>query len=176
MITFALFTDVSVNPQRKLGIGGYLLIPVTFLENEPHEIERGALSAQLKIKRFTDTSSTKLELQTVLWALEDLRDELAGPAPGTLQVFTDSQCVTGLLGRRKHLTENDYISKRSRQPLPHALLYRELYAAYDRLNFQLNKVTGHSPSCTHDTARRIFSYVDREVRKELTLWQDQATD
>ena len=175
MNSFALFTDVSVNPQHKLGIGGYLLVPVEFLKSEPHDIEQGELSAQVKIKRFTETSSTKLELQTVLWALEDFRDKLTGLAPGTLQIYTDSQCVAGLLGRRKRLTENDYISKRSGQPLPHALLYREFYAAYDRLNFQLNKVTGHSPACTHDTVRRIFSYVDREVRKELTLWQDQAT-
>jgi ribonuclease HI len=174
MISFALFTDVSVNPQRKLGIGSYLLVPVTFLENEPHDIERGALSAQVKMRRFTDTSSTKLEVQTVLWALEDLRDELTGLAPGTLQIYTDSQCVTGLPRRRASLTGSNYIAKRSGQPLPHALLYREFYAAYDRLNFQLNKVTGHSPACTHDTVRRIFSYVDREVRKELTLWLDQA--
>ena len=39
MNSFALFTDVSLNPQRKLGVGGYLLVPVSFLENEPHDIE-----------------------------------------------------------------------------------------------------------------------------------------
>ena len=37
MNSFALFTDVSVNPQRKLGVGGYLFVPMPFLEIEPHD-------------------------------------------------------------------------------------------------------------------------------------------
>ena len=60
MNSFALFTDVSMNPQRKIGVGGYLLVPLPFLEIEPHNIERDAVSARLKIKRFAETSSTKL--------------------------------------------------------------------------------------------------------------------
>jgi ribonuclease HI len=91
MNSFALFTDVSVNPQRKLGMGGYLLVPVAFLENEPHDIERGDVSAQIKIKRFEETSSTKLEVQTVLWALEKSREEITGSALGSLRIYTDSQ-------------------------------------------------------------------------------------
>ena len=175
MTDFALFTDVSVNPQRKLGIGGYLLVPVSFLEIEPHEIEQSELTARIKIKRFAETSSTQLEVQTVLWAVEDSREELAGTAPGNLQIYTDSQCVAGLVRRRDSLTNSDFVAKRSGRPLPHATLYREFYAAHDQLGFQLIKVPGHSPTCTHDTVRRIFSCVDREVRGALTLWLDLPT-
>ena len=172
MSSFALFTDVSVNPQRKVGVGGYLLVPVTFLEREPHDIERCELAALIKTKRFAETSSTQLEVQTVLWALEDSQEELTGSAPGNLQIYTDSQCVAGLVRRRDRLTDGDFIAKRSGRPLSNAALYREFYAAYDRLGFQLIKVAGHSPAGTHDTVRRIFSSVDREVRRALTLWLD----
>ena len=174
MNNFALFTDVSVNPQRRLGIGGYLLLPVSFLEQEPHDIEHNALAARIRVRRFAETSSTKLEVQTVLWALEDSREGLADAAPGTLRMYTDSQCVAGLMERRPGLTDGDFLARRSGRPLAHAPLYRAFYAAYDRLGFQLIKVPGHARTDTHDTVQRIFSCVDREVRKALALWMGEG--
>jgi len=167
---FALFTDVSVCPQLKLGIGGYLLVQLPFLEREPHNIEQCEVVAMIKSKRFEDTSSTKLEVQTVLWALEDSRKELTGLASGSLQIYTDSQCVAGLLRRRAVLKENNFIAKRSGRPLTNATLYRKFYAAYDQAGFRVIKVAGHSSAGSHDTVHRIFSYVDREVGRALALW------
>lgn len=172
MNSFALFTDVSLNPQRRIGVGGYLLVPVPFLEIKPHDIEQGEVSARLKIKRFAETSSTRLEVQTVLWAVENSREELTGSALGSLRIYTDSQCVAGLLGRRAGLINSDFLARRSGRPLTNAHLYRAFYAAFDQLGFQLIKVSGHSRACSDDTVQRIFSYVDREVRKALTLWLD----
>jgi len=170
MSRFALFTDVSSNPQRKCGVGAYLLLPASCLENLPHEIDRVEISAKLRFKRFADTSSTKLEVQTVLWALENLPSQCCGSAPGNLQVFTDSQCVAGLPGRRAGLEANQFLSRRSGQLLTNAPLYQALYAAYDNLGFQLVKVAGHTRACTRDTVQQIFSCVDTEVRKALSLW------
>jgi ribonuclease HI len=170
MNRFAMFTDVSVNPQRKLGIGGYLLLPLQYLEVETDSIQRDEVSAGLKTRQFEDTSSTRLEVQTVLWALEELKEKLAGCAPGGLRIYTDSQCVAGLAGRRAGLEQMNYIAKRSGLPLTNAPFYRAFYAASDQLGFQLIKVPGHSRTCSHDTIQRIFSYVDREVRKALQLW------
>jgi ribonuclease HI len=173
MNSIALFTDVSVNPQRKLGVGGYLLVPVSFLEHEPHDIEQGALSARLHIRRFAETSSTRLEVQTVLWALEELREGLTGSAPGSLRIYTDSQCVARLVSRRAGLIDSDFIAKRSGRLLTNTLLYRAFYAAYDQLGFQLIQVPGHARADTHDTVQRIFSYVDREVRNALAHWMGE---
>jgi ribonuclease HI len=170
MSRFALFTDVSVNPRRKIGVGGYLLLPVSFLSFEACDIEQRDVSARIKIKRFAETSSTRLELQTLLWAVDDSREELAVPAFESLQLYTDSQCIAGLLRRRAGLIESDFLARRSGRPLSNAPLYRAYYEAFDQLGFQLTKVPGHSRACTHDTVRRIFSYVDREVRKALALW------
>jgi ribonuclease HI len=165
MNSFALFTDVSLDPQRKLGIGAYLLVPTTFLETVPQDIERGEISTQLRLRMFAETSSTKLEVQTVLWALENYRAEFNGIDLGSLRVHTDSQCIAGLLGRRAGLEANGFLSRRSRRPLTNAPLYRAFYAAFDELGFELIKVAGHSRSCSHDTMHRIFSYVDKEVRR-----------
>jgi ribonuclease HI len=170
MNSFALFTDVSLNPQRKLGIGAYLLVSTAFLEIMPHDIERGEISARLRFKRFSKTSSTKLEVQTVLWALKNFRGEFNSSDPGSLQVYTDSQCVAGLLARRAGLEANDFIAGRSGRPLTNASLYRAFYAAYDEIGFELIKVAGHSRAGSHDTVQRIFSYVDKEVRRALNLW------
>jgi ribonuclease HI len=172
MNSFALFTDVSVDPQHKLGVGAYLLVPTTFLETVPQDIGRGEISARLRLRKFTETSSTKLEVQTVLWALENSRAAFNGSDPGSLCIYTDSQCIAGLPGRRAVLEANDFLSRRSRRPLTNAPLYRAFYAAYDELGFELIKVAGHSRSCSHDTVQRIFSYVDKEVRRSLTLWME----
>ena len=163
MNVFALFTDVSLDPRSRLGVGGYLLVPVSLLESEPLAIEQNDVSARLKVSRFAETSSTKLELQTVLWALEDAREEIGDS--GRLRIYTDSQCVAGLLQRRAGLISSDFVAKRSGRPLANALLYRAFYEAYDRLGFQLHKVAGHSPAGSHDAVQRIFSFVDREVRR-----------
>jgi len=59
-----LFVDGSVHPQRGIGFGGYLLL------NES-ELSSSTLERKVKTKKFENTSSTKLELETLLWALDD---------------------------------------------------------------------------------------------------------
>lgn len=161
-----LFTDVSLDPRRRAGIGGYLLTDLQYLEQEPHLIGQSDVASRLKTKLFEETSSTKLEVQTVLWALESSVGKLAGLAEGGLRIYTDSQCVAGLLRRRDRLEEEDFVARRSGRPLPLAHLYREFYAAYDRLGFQVVKIAGHSRASSHGTVQRVFSYLDRELRKD----------
>jgi ribonuclease HI len=176
MTSFALFTDVSMNPQRKCGVGAYLLVSASNLENAPHDIARAEVSSRLRFMRFADTSSTKLEVQTVLWALENFRAAGKGSDSGRLRVFTDSQCVAGLPGRRAGLEANHFLSKRSGLSLANAPLYRAFYATYDELGFKVIKVAGHTHtrSSSRDAVQRIFSYVDKEVRRELTIWMSAS--
>ncbi len=170
---FALFTDVSLDPKRRRGLGAYLFVPVSFIEAPHHSIAKSAASERLVVRRFEDTSSTKLEVQTVLWALEDLQSELKLNHTATLQVYSDSQCVAGLLRRRPALTAKGFISKRTNHELTNASLYRKFYEFHDKIGFEVNKVAGHSRACSHDTVHRIFSFVDRKVRQELHLWMNE---
>jgi len=168
--SFALFIDVSLNPKLKRGVGAYLIVPTSFLEVSPDNIERSEMVERLRARRFECTSSTKLEVQTVLWALEDYRNELKISRPGKLRVYSDSQCVAGLLRRRPGLEVNGFLGKRTNRLLKNASLYHTFYEFYDELGFDVIKVSGHSRSCSHNTVHRIFSFVDREVRKALNLW------
>lgn len=70
---YALFTDVSLNPKLNLGFGAYLVIPSSFLDIPPERIIRHEFVKQIRLRRFEVTSSTKLEVQTLLWALEDFQ-------------------------------------------------------------------------------------------------------
>ncbi len=169
----ALFTDVSLKPKLKLGVGAYLVVPTSFLEVSPHSIERSEVAGRLVVRRFVDTSPTRLEVQTVLWALGVYRNEFKVSGPGKLQVYTDSQCVAGLLGRRPGLEVNGFLCKRTNRLLKNASLYRTFYEFHDELGVEVIKVAGHSRSCSHDAAHRIFSFIDREVRKALTLWMGE---
>lgn len=169
-----LFTDVSLNPELKLGVGAYLVVPASLLELSSPRIERSELAERVVVRRFEGTSSTRLEVQTVLWALEDFRNELQVSGPGKLIVFSDSQCVAGLLGRRPGLEANDFHSKRTNRPLRNFSLYRTFYELHDELGFEVIKVAGHTSSCSHDTVHRLFSYVDREARQTLNLWMGEC--
>jgi len=166
---YALFTDVSLNPKLKIGFGAYLVIPSSFLEIPPERIIRPELVGQIRVRRFEVTSSTKLEVQTLLWALEDFQKESSGSRSGTLDVYSDSQCVTGLLRRRSKLEMNGFCSKGTKRILTNGCLYRKFYEFHDTLGFEVIKVVGHSRSCSHDSIHRIFSFVDKEARKALKL-------
>jgi predicted GIY-YIG superfamily endonuclease/ribonuclease HI len=168
MNDIALFTDVSLNPGLKLGVGAYIAIPASFL------IERSEVAARLKVQRFEDTSSTKLEIQTVLWALEEYRTGPKIPGHGKLYLYSDSQCISGLLKRRPGLLAGSFLSQKTNRPLRNAPLYRAFYEFHDELGFEVIKVAGHSRPLPRDRAHRIFSFVDKEVRKTLRLWMAES--
>jgi len=61
-----LFTDGSVNTQSNIGYGAYLAV-------SERGLSLNSVRTSVKVRRFEHTSSTKLELQTLLWALNDIQ-------------------------------------------------------------------------------------------------------
>lgn len=165
----ALFTDVSVNPARKLGIGACLVVPASFLDALLPGLEKSEIASRITLRRFEATSSTKLELETVLWALGKHRKR----SRGKLKLYTDSQCISGLLKRRPALLAGDFLSRTTNLPLRNASLYRRFYAISDELAFEVIKVDGHPGAGVRDNVSRIFSIVDREARRALKLWMKE---
>lgn len=152
-----LFTDSSVNPQEKIGFGAYLL-----LDDENEFLEE--LKENIKIKRFEDTSSTKLELQTLLWALEKLK-EIAYKNIA-VEVYTDCQNIIGLENRRDKLEKNHFCSS-SKKLIANHELYKDFYEKLDLLNLTFIKVKGHKKSSLKDEIDNIFNLVDRASRVAL---------
>ena len=149
-----LFTDGSVNPQTKIGFGAYLAV-----SNEKFSLD--LVKTHVKVRRFEQTSSTKLELQTLLWALTDIQ------ALGRrVLVYTDSQNIMGLQGRRDRYEKNDYCSRKNKR-INNYDLYREFYRITDQVNCDFVKVQGHKVSKQKDDLDRFFTLVDRASRNAL---------
>jgi ribonuclease HI len=150
-----LLTDGSVNAQSNIGYGAYL----AFCEPELSSLD--SLKTRVKVRRFEHTSSTKLELQTLLWALSDIQ------ALGRkVIVYTDSQNIMGLQGRRDRFERNDYRSKKNIR-LNNYKLYQEFYRMIDQLDCELVKVRGHQVSNQKDNIDRLFTLLDRASRNAL---------
>jgi len=150
-----LFTDSSVNPQEKIGFGAYLKI---IDENISFE----SIKKDIKIKRFEDTSSTKLELQTLLWALDQIKSD----TNCLIEIYTDCQNIIGLKDRRKRLEENDYKSSKGKLMNNHDL-YKRFFELLDKLNLNFTKVKGHKKSYLKDEIDNIFNLVDKASRNAL---------
>jgi len=149
-----LFTDGSVNPQLKIGYGAYLIVWAD-------EFEKGIIRQDVQLKRFENTSSTKLEVQTLLWALKEVQ---------TLNikviVYTDCQNILGLKERRKRFEENDYMTGKNKKIANHEL-YKEFYNITDRLDCDFIKVKGHKVKNEKDEIDKLFTLVDKASRNAL---------
>lgn len=154
MSTIRVFTDGSVNPQLKIGLGAYFVV-------KEDEMSLESLASKVKVKRFEQTSSTRLELQTLLWALKELQ-----PSQSTITVYTDSQNIIGLPARRERFELNAYRSKKNALLKNHAL-YKEFYALTDELECTFVKVQGHKRSHQKDEIDRLFALVDKASRDAL---------
>lgn len=150
-----LFTDSSVNPQEKIGFGSF------FLLNNDETKAFEDLKKDIKLKRFENTSSTKLELQTLLWALDEIVDKNI-----IIEIYTDCQNIIGLENRRDKLEKNHFYSTSGKLMNNHEL-YKKFYEKLDKLNLTFIKVKGHKKNSLKDEIDNIFNLVDRASRNAL---------
>jgi len=148
MKSLLLFTDGSAHPTSQIGYGAYLALS-----------DLNADIPCVQLKRFEDTSSSQLEIETLLWALRATQ-------PQTVTLYTDSQNIIGLPDRRERLENQGYRSK-SGALLNHAELYQEFFALTDPLETTLVKVKGHRRSHQKSQIDRLFTLVDRASRQAL---------
>ena len=81
-------------------------------------------------------------------------------------VYTDSQNIMGLPGRRGWFEQNSYRSKKGRL-LNNYELYQEFYRVTDQLDCKFVKVRGHQVAKQKDDIDRLFTLVDRASRNAL---------
>ncbi len=148
-----LFTDGSVNPQSSIGFGAYLLLDKLDFFSK--------LEKEVKVKKFTNTSSTRLELETLLWALSDISSKTH-----KIVIYTDCQNIIGLNDRRDRFEKNKYITGKGKLIKNHEL-YKDFFKLIDNLDCEFIKVKGHKKSSTKDEVDEIFTLVDRATRNAL---------
>ena len=147
-----LFTDGSAHPTSGIGYGAYLAI-------SDLNVDFATVETGVQLKRFEETSSTQLEIETLLWALRATQ-------PRTVTLYTDSQNIIGLPERRERMEKQGYRSKTGAQ-LNHAELYRDFFNLTDPLDYTLIKVKGHRLSHQKSPIDRLFTLVDRASRQAL---------
>lgn len=148
-----LFCDGSVSPQKNIGFGAYLIVDEIF------DLE--FLKDKIKIKRFDNTSSTKLEIQTLIWALESLNKKNI-----FIEVYTDCQNIISLLDRKNKLEMLDFNSQ-SGKILNNAQLYKEFFLIIEKYECHFIKIKGHKKNDLKDNIDKIFNLVDKASRKAL---------
>jgi ribonuclease HI len=149
-----LFTDGSVNPQSAIGFGGYLLLDeLEYCTSETKD--------EVIVKKFENTSSTQLELETLLWAFndKDLKEY-------KIVIYTDCQNIISLKNRREKLEKNHYISSAGKQIKNHEL-YKKFFKILDFYDCEFLKVEGHKKRLCKNEIDKIFALVDKETRKAL---------
>jgi ribonuclease HI len=153
-----VFTDGSVNTRLKVGYGAYLVVVDKCMSID-------SLKDKVKIKRFEQTSSTKLELQTLLWALNEII-VLVDEDDITLTIYTDSQNIIGLPSRRISLEQSHYYSSKNKR-LNNYELYQEFYRLTSSIKCKLVKLVGHQVSSNKNYIDRLFELVDKGSRRAL---------
>ena len=123
-----LFTDSSVNPQLKIGFAAFLKVT-----DEKVSLEE--IKKEIKIKRFENTSSTKLELQTFLWAIEEINLNTSF----LIEVYTDCQNIIGLPNRKEKIQSLNYHSS-SGKLLNNSELYKDFFKLLEKYNCEFIKV------------------------------------
>ncbi|MCD6355410.1 MAG: hypothetical protein J7L95_07660 [Prolixibacteraceae bacterium] len=149
-----LFSDGSVDNQSEIGFGACLIV-----ENLNLSVDE--LKMQVRVKKFENTSSTKLELQTLIWGLTGIYHKNK-----KITVYSDSQNIIGLHGRRERLEKNNYRTKKNELITNHEL-YKKFFKLTDRLTCTFVKVQGHKKSNQKSNIEKIFTIVDRASRSKL---------
>lgn len=153
-----IFTDGSVNTKTGIGYGAYFFAFGACLPTDPSAIS-------VKTKRFVETSSTKLELEALLWALDEMTSQFFVGAV-SITIYTDSQNIIGLPARRERLERQGYISGKNKR-LKNYELYQTFYRVMSEHECQLVKVKGHQSKTQKDNVERLFGLVDQASRRVL---------
>lgn len=154
--TFFLFTDASVSPQTNIGYGAYLLLA-------EYEIEApiSVLKSKINVKRFTNTTSSKLELETLLWALSKINF-----INHKIIIYTDSQNTISLKSRQERIEKNDYLTKKNIL-IKNYKLYKKFFSLTKKHECDFIKVKGHKKNEDKDLVDNFFTLVDKASREAL---------
>jgi ribonuclease HI len=156
-----VFTDGSVDSKTHIGYGAYLILSDLTLSLHIQK-------AKVKIKKFESTSSTKLELQILLYALNEIAITFAGETK-CITIYTDSQTIVKLPARREKLEQQHYYAKSGKR-LNNAELYQEFFKLIDQFNCQFIKVKGHKAKSAKDEIDQFYELVDRASRAALRAY------
>ena len=167
---YSIFTDGSVDPKLKIGYGACLIIK----DFSPASVLNESIHTQIQTKKFSRTSSSSLEVETLLWTLQMLLDQHPSTKvdqnPLKVSIYTDSQTIITLPKRRDHLEQTGYRNQK-KTLIKHKDKYQLFFKLIDQIDYQLIQVKGHTKASQKTNIDLIFSYVDRASRRALRAYR-----
>lgn len=152
--TLFLFTDASVDPQSKIGYGAYMLMP-------EFALDAPISKHKINTKKFKNATSSKLELETLLWALNKMPTRKC-----KIVIYTDCQNIITLKAMEERIVKNNYMTRKNTLIKNHEL-YKRFYKITDRYDCDFIKVKGHKKTEDKDLVDIFFSLVDKASRDAL---------
>jgi hypothetical protein len=127
-----LFTAASFDPRLKLGAGAKLVLST--VDCQASFVAEKFKALPIATKNFEDATPTRLELETVIWALQAFRFETKG---ATATLCCDFKSTQGLLEKRERLEKSNYEGIRPGSTVINADLFIDFYKQHDRLHFEI---------------------------------------
>lgn len=164
-----IYTDASFNASKSLAVSGYL-----FFGSETSHARSEVADANIQTRTFKVNNNIRAEIMGANYILKKISEEikLKDLDHNSLEInlYSDCQTLTDLLGRREKLQATNFISGKKKTELANADLYKEFYALYDLIKPQINWVKGHSRSAGQSVEQKNFQIIDQKVREELRLF------
>ncbi len=163
-----IFTDASLNPRTGTGMSGCLL-----LKPKDRPSTKKISHLPVKTKLFKNTNSARLELSSIILALNTVKKTFDAIHEFEITVYTDCKIACDLPSRRNRLEKSNYKSKSTTKPLNNADLYLEFFELFDELKPNLIWVKGHKARKDKNQIDLIFSHVDKTTRRMLREHQNK---
>jgi ribonuclease HI len=151
-----IFTDSSVDPILKKGIGCYLLFDGSLND----EIDIQIQNERLNYLKLVDTSSTRAEMETFKYIMSELQTNGTLSKNKKITIYTDCQRIVNLFEEKSYPSDHT-----------HAELYKELLSFIEKFNLNIVKIKGHSKNKTQ-VEDIMFSLVDKNSRNVLRAYRD----
>jgi len=162
---FLIFTASSFDPRLKIGAGCNLVLTskeCKTLKNDDLE------TLPLSTIDFKEITATRLELETMIWAIETFHNESSSPK---LTVYSGFKTSKDLLQRRAKLERTNYSGAREGTTLANADLYKKLFKLHDRLSFEMIWMEEPASDTDKTSTQFIFSkvceHVDQALKNQL---------
>ncbi|MFP4047089.1 MAG: RNase H family protein [Bacteroidales bacterium] len=151
--TINVFTDASFDPKTKTGTWAGIVL-FNNKEKVLYDILQGV-------------SQHGMELLSILECLEFIKKHYQDY--NLIRIYTDSEYVENLPGRRDRLERNDFLTSKGNE-IAHKDLLMRFYDYLDALNLEIERVVGHQKSgasIVSDYNRRVDK-MSRKILRQKT--------
>ena len=168
MKRYFIYTDASYSHLDGFGVSGFMVFDGVAAHESGQMSEPG-----IRNHFFKETNNIRAEIFGAIHVLNtfitEREKEKVKLSDIEVNLYSDCQTLTNLLGRREKLNTTDYISARKKTTLPNADLYKTFFTIYDELKPVIHWVSGHSKKDGQTLEQNNFQLIDRQVRKELRI-------